>query len=318
MLDRTQPMIFNDRPSPFKRWLNRGFILSTGLAALIVAGLVGWIGWQVAREAQPAIAALGWRFLLDRSWNPVTNEYGVLPMLWGTVSSAAIALLLATPIGIGTAIFLSEDFLPLPLRTLLVFWVELLAAIPSIVYGIWGFFILIPLLQPLGAWLHGTLGWLPVFSTPYVGPGLLPAGLLLTLMILPLITAIARDSLLALPSEWRDASLSLGASRWTTIFRVLIPAAASGIGAGVMLALGRALGETMAVTMVIGNSNTLSASLLAPSNTIASLLANQFNEARDLQVAALMYAALVLFGITLLVNVLAEWIVFNVQSSSGR
>lgn len=313
-----QPQEADYRAKWLKRWLNRGFVASTGLAALLVVGLLVGIAIGVARDAQPAIAAFGWHFLLDRSWNPVTDQYGVLPMLRGTVISAAIALLLATPIALGTAIFLSEDFLPKTLQATLVFLVELLAAIPSVVYGLWGFFILIPLLKPLGSWLHQTLGWLPLFSTPYLGPGLLPASLLLTLMILPLIAAIARESLLALPGDLRDASLSLGASRWTTLLRVLLPAASSGIGSGIMLALGRALGETMAVTMVIGNSNNLTASLLAPANTISSLLANQFNEARGLQVAALMNAALILFGVTLIVNVLAEWIVLNVKRRAVR
>lgn len=227
--------------------------------------------------------------------------------------SSFIALLLAVPIGVGTAVFLSEDFLPRPVRTVLAFMVELLAAIPSVVYGLWGIFVLIPFLGPIGDWLHNNLGFIPLFSTQYIGPGMLPAALILTVMILPIITAISRDSLISLPPNLRQAALGMGATRWTAIFRVLIPAAFSGIIGGTMLALGRAMGETMAVTMLIGNANDLNFSILAPANTIASLLANQFAEAGDLQIAALMYAGLVLFGMTLIVNILAEMIVQRVN-----
>ncbi|MBD0314565.1 MAG: ABC transporter permease subunit, partial [Microcoleus sp. T3-bin5] len=162
--------------------------------------------------------------------------------------------------------------------------------------------------------LNSNFGWLPIFSTPPVGPGMLPAGVILGIMTLPIITAISRDSLASLPPELRQASLGLGATRWTTIFRVLVPAAFSGIVGGIMLGLGRAMGETMAATLLIGNSNQLSASVLAPANTIASLMANQFAEASGLQVAALMYTGLILFILTLIVNILAEWIVSQVRA----
>jgi phosphate transport system permease protein len=209
---------------------------------------------------------------------------------------------------------LSEDFIPLNIRTVLIFLVELLAAIPSVVYGLWGIFVLIPILKPFGVWLNANFGWFPLFGSVPVGPGMLPAGVILAVMILPIITAIARDSLATLPPELRQASLGLGATRWETIFRVLVPAAFSGIVGGIMLALGRAMGETMAVTMIIGNSNKLSASILDPANTIASLLANQFAEASGMQVSALMYAGLVLMVLTLVVNVLAELIVNKVKA----
>jgi phosphate transport system permease protein len=261
----------------------------------------------------PAIQKYGVGFLTSSDWNPVKDEYGALPMIYGTIVSAAIALLLAVPLGVGTAVFLSEDFLPLAVRTPMIFLVELLAAIPSVVYGLWGIFVLIPILNHVGQWLHGSFGWLPLFNTSPSGPGMLPAGVILTIMILPIITAISRESLASLPPDLRQASLGLGATRWETLFRVLIPAAFSGIVGAIMLALGRAMGETMAVTMLIGNSNQLSSSLLAPANTIASLLANQFAEAAGLQVSALMYAGLVLFAITLIVNILAEVIVRQVK-----
>ncbi|MGP1385272.1 MAG: phosphate ABC transporter permease subunit PstC [Thainema sp.] len=294
-------------------WIDRGFILATRLFAIAIAGILVLIGVQTAIDAWPAIQEYGVRFLYTSDWDPVNSEYGALPMIYGTLMSSLIALLFAVPLGVGTAIFLSEDFIPPKVRAPLVFMVELLAAIPSIVYGLWGIYVLIPFLDPIGAWLHDNFGWFFLFQTPYIGPGLFPAGIILVIMILPIVTAISRDSLASLPPNLRQASLGLGATRWTTIFRVLIPAAFSGIVGGTMLALGRALGETMAVTLLVGNSNNLNFSILAPGNTIASLLANQFAEASGLQVAALMYAALVLFLMTLIVNVLAELIIRKVK-----
>jgi phosphate transport system permease protein len=299
--------------SELDKTLDRGFIWLTRLFALGIAGILLWIALQVTIEALPAIAAFGPSFLFQSDWNPVKSEYGVLPQVYGTIVSAFIALLLAVPIGVGTAVLLSENFLPSAVRTVLVFLVELLAAIPSVVYGLWGLFVVIPILKPIGGWLNSTLGWLPIFSTPLTGPGMLPAGIILTIMILPIITAIARDALISLPPDLRQAAIGLGATRWETIFQVLIPAAFSGIVGGVMLALGRAMGETMAVTMLIGNANNVNLSLLAPANTISSLLANQFAEASGLQVSALMYAALILFILTLIVNILAEVIVQRVK-----
>lgn len=295
------------------QWSDIGFLWLTRIFAFGVAAVLVFIGVEVAIDAWPAIQQYGTEFLYTSAWNPVEDAYGALPMIYGTLVSSFIALLLAVPIGVGTAVFLSEDFLPPPIRTVLAFMVELLAAIPSVVYGLWGIFVLIPFLQPIGSWLHSNFGWFPLFSTQYIGPGMFPAALILTVMILPIITAISRDSLISLPPHLRQAAFGMGATRWTAIFRVLIPAAFSGIVGGTMLALGRAMGETMAVTMLIGNSNDLSFSLLAPANTIASLLANQFAEASDLQIAALMYAGLVLFFLTLIVNMLAEIVVQRVN-----
>lgn len=292
------------------------FVGMTAAFAIAIGLLLGAIALIILFEAIPAIKEYGLGFLVSSAWNPVEGqqEYGALPMIYGTLVSSLIALLIAVPLGVGTALFLSEDFIPLKIRTVLVFMVELLAAIPSVVYGLWGIFVLIPFTKVIGTWLYENLGWFPLFSTPPVGPGMLPAGIVLSIMILPIITAISRDSLAALPPELRQASLGLGATRWGTIFRVLIPAAISGIVGGVMLALGRAMGETMAATMIIGNSNQLNISLLAPANTIASLLANQFAEAKGLQVSALMYAAFVLVIMTLIVNILAQLIVNRIQA----
>ncbi|ALF54063.1 phosphate ABC transporter permease [Nostoc piscinale CENA21] len=299
--------------SELGRSLDRGFILLTRVFALAVAATLLWIAIQVAIGAWPAIQKFGIGFLAQSTWNPVNDEYGVLPQVYGTIVSSLIGLLIAVPIGVGTAVLLSENFLPSQAKVVLVFLVELLAAIPSVVYGVWGIFVLIPILNNVGKWLNAYFGWIPLFSTSPTGPGMFPAGIILAIMTLPIITAISRDALISVPPSLRQASIGLGATRWETIFQVLIPAAFSGIVSAVMLALGRAMGETMAVTMLIGNSNKISASLFAPANTISSLLANQFAEASGLQVAALMYAALVLFVLTLIVNILAEFIVIRVK-----
>jgi phosphate transport system permease protein len=301
-------------PTTLDKSLDKGFVWLTRLFALAIAALLLWIAFQVTKDAFPAIQAFGLGFIFQSAWNPVTNQFGVLPQIYGTLVTSFIALLIAVPVGVGTALILSENFLPRKVRTVMVFAVELLAAIPSVVYGIWGIFVLIPLLRnTLGAWLFNWFSWVPLFSTPLAGPGILPASLVLSIMILPIITAISRDALISLPPDLRQAALGLGATRWETILQVLIPAAISGIVGGVMLALGRAMGETMAITMLIGNANTINTSLLAPGNTIASLLASQFAEASGLQISALMYAALVLFVLTLIVNILADLIVQRVK-----
>lgn len=300
--------------SQWEKNLNKGFIWLTIAFAVGIGLILAAIAITIAVEAFPAIKEFGFSFLVKSSWNPVEDEYGALPVIYGTLVSSVIALLIAVPLGVGTAIFLSENFIPSQIRTILVFLVELLAAIPSVVYGLWGIFVLIPIIKPFGEWLHNNLGWIPLFNTPPAGPGMLPAAIVLAIMILPIITAISRDSLASLPPDLRQASLGLGATRWETIFRVLIPAAFSGIVGGIMLALGRAMGETMAATMIIGNANKISVSILEPANTIASLLANQFAEASGLQVSALMYAGLVLMILTLIVNIMAEYIVNQVKA----
>ncbi|KAB8331816.1 phosphate ABC transporter permease subunit PstC [Scytonema tolypothrichoides VB-61278] len=299
--------------SELEKSVDRGFILLTRIFALAVAGILLWIAIQVAIQALPAIQKFGASFLVKSAWNPVNNDYGVIPQVYGTLVSAFIGLLIAVPIGVGTAVLLSENLLPSSARTVLVFLVELLAAIPSVVYGIWGIYVLVPILTGIGKWFNAYFGWLPIFSTPPTGPGMFPAGVILAIMTLPIITAISRDALISVPPTLRQAALGLGATRWETILKVIIPAAFSGIVSAVMLGLGRAMGETMAVTMIIGNANVINASIFAPANTISSLLANQFAEASGLQVSALMYAALVLFVLTLIVNILAELIVLRVK-----
>lgn len=299
--------------SSWERTLDKGFIWLTRIFALAVAIVLIWIAVEVAIEASPAISRFGFNFFVSTAWNPVNQQYGALPMIYGTVVSSAIALLIAVPVGLGVAVFLSEDYLPPKIQLPLIFLVELLAAIPSVVYGLWGIFVLGPLLAQLTRPINQYFGWVPIFSTPPANRSMLIAGVILAIMVLPTIAAISRDALISLPSSLRQAAVGLGATRWETILKILLPAAFSGIVGAIMLALGRAIGETMAVTMVIGNSNSINPSLLAPANTIPSLLANQFAEASGLQVAALMYAALILFGITLLVNILAQLLVYRVQ-----
>jgi phosphate transport system permease protein len=297
--------------SQLDRNLDKGFILLTKIFAFAIAGILILISAQVFLQAIPAIQEFGLGFLVSTNWNPVINQYGVLPHIYGTIVSAFIGLLISVPIGVGTAVFLSEDLLPKSLRTVLVFLVELLAAIPSVVYGVWGIFVLSPIIQAIGIPVSNILGFLPIFSAEggITGKGMITAGIILAIMTLPIITAISRDALISLPPSLRQAAIGLGCTRWETISRVLVPAAFSGIVSAVMLALGRAMGETMAVTMLIGNSNNINISVFGPGNTISSLLASQFAEASGLKVGALMYAALVLFVLTLVVNVLAEIVV---------
>lgn len=295
--------------------MDRGFRITSLMATLLVVLIMVTLIGTLVIEAESAMKTYGLAFLLNTEWNPVLGResYGVLPMLYGTLASSSIALFIAIPLGIMTAIFLSERFLPPFLEPLLVFLVELLAAIPSVVYGFWGIFVLIPALQPLGFWLNHHCGWIPLFATPPLGPGLLPAGLILAIMILPIITAISRSTLKTIPSDLREAAMALGVTRWEALCFILLPSAASGIMGAIILALGRAMGETMAVTMLIGNANQLQWSLFAPANSIASLLANQFAEAQGMQVSALMYAGLILLITTLVVNLLAEVIIRQVN-----
>ena len=286
------------RPDLF-RWL-------CVVASLATVGVLLWIIAAIFMEAYPAMEKFGFGFITDSNWQPNRNRFGVLPFLIGTAATALIALLLAFPPGLAIAIFLSEDFLPRPARETVRFVVELLAAIPSVVYGLWGIFVVIPLVQTSGAWISERFGSVPLLAGPAYGNSLLTAGIVLALMVLPTITAISRSSLVAVPRTLREGAYALGATRWEAIFGVILPTAAPGVVAATILALGRAMGETMAVAMLIGNSTRLSWSLFAPSGTLASLLANQFGEAEGMQISALMFAALLLVVITLGVNMVGE------------
>ena len=263
----------------------------------------------VLSGSRDAMASYGLGFLTTSDWDPSSEQYGAFTAIYGTIVTSLLALLIAVPLGVGTAVFITENLIPLGIRQVLGVMVELLAAIPSVVLGLWAIFVMEPFLRPILQLLYTSLGWLPFFSTEPQGPGMAPAILILVVMVLPIITAIARDSIQQVPPELRQAAYGIGTTRWDAILKVILPAAVSGITGGVMLALGRAMGETMAVTMIIGNSTNFSWSLLAPGNTISSMLANQFGEADGQQVSALMYAAFVLMVLTLVVNLLAQWVV---------
>jgi phosphate transport system permease protein len=295
------------------RLINQIFYWITLVLAVSVGLVLLWITYSLVVIALPAIQAFGLGFLTSSTWNPVEEIYGALPQIYGTIVSSILALLFAVPLGVGVAIFLSEDFLPSKILTPIAFVIELLAAIPSVVYGLWGLFVFIPFIRPFLGLVNQGLGWIPLFSTPPGGRQLFAAALVLSIMILPTIIAISRDTLISLPPQLRQGAYGLGATRWETITQVLLPAGLSGIIGSVMLALGRALGETMALAMLVGNANKVNVSLFAPASTISSLIANQFGEASGLQKSSLFYEALVLMILTLLVNMLAETIVSRFQ-----
>lgn len=296
-------------------WLDSGFTGLVKFFAFCTVATLFWMASIIFVQALPALREFGLGFLWSQEWDVGNLVFGALPYVYGTIVSSTIALLLAIPIGLAVALVTSENFLPSWVRSPLAFIVELIAAIPSVIIGFWGITILIPFLLPIGQWLNRNFGIIPFFSTEPVGPGMLPAGVILAIMILPTMAAISREVLLAVPGELRSGSGALGATRWETIFRVILPAAASGLLGAATLALGRALGETMAVALVIGNSPMLSFSLLDSASTIPSVLANQFSEALDdLHIGALMYLALILFVLTLVVNVVATVLVQALSS----
>ncbi|MHC5860494.1 phosphate ABC transporter permease subunit PstC [Nostoc sp.] len=295
-------------------WFDQSFTWLVYFFAVITVAVLFLMSWVILHEALPAIQHFGLGFLWGQDWDTGNKIFGALPYIYGTLVSSAIAILFAVPIGIAVALVTSENFLPPSLRTTLAFIVELIAAIPSVIIGLWAIFVFIPVIEPLQKWLASTFKWIPLFNTEDPsGTNMLTAGIILAIMILPTMAAITRDVLMAIPKELRSASMALGGTRWETIFRVLLPAGFSGMVSAAMLALGRALGETMAVTMVIGNSAQISASLLNPAYTIPSVLANEFAEAEPgLHIGALSYLALILFGLTLAVNIgavlLVKWV----------
>lgn len=286
------------------------------LALLIAVGvllLMVWIGWRMYDSARLSIDEFGIGFITGRVWDPVREQFGALPFIYGTIVTSFLALCLAAPIGIGVAIFLNEVARS-RMRKVVAFLVEMLAAIPSVVYGLWGIFVLVPLLKEvvepaLGKWL----GFIPLFQGPHLGVGMLAGGLILAVMILPTIAALSREVIAAVPNDQREAALALGATKWEMIRIAVLPYAKSGILGGVMLGLGRALGETMAVTMVIGNRPDILPSLFAPAYSMAAVIANEFTEAiSDLYLSAIVEIGLILFGITLLMNVMARLLVWFV------
>ncbi len=294
-------------------------IITTAFAVCIPLLLIA-IAIEIGRAAWPALHQFGFGFLTSSEWDVPAGKFGAAPAIFGTLVSALIALVLATPLALGVAIFLSE-FAPRWLQQPVAFLVDLLAAIPSVVYGLWGIFVMIPFLREYAIpFLRDTLhlGSTRFFSGPAYGPSMLAAGIILAIMALPYISAVSREVLRAVPRSQREAALALGATRWEVIRDAVIPNARSGIIGGVILGLGRALGETMAVTMVIGNRAEISASLLAPGYTMASLIANEFSEAsNDMHLSALMAIGAVLFLITVVVNAIARWLVWSVSVKDG-
>ena len=272
---------------------------------------------QLVVSAWPAIRAFGAGFLFSSTWDPVRDVYGAAPMIYGTVVSSVLALLLAVPLAVGVAIFLTE-FAPGWMRGPIGALVELLAAIPSVVYGLWGIFVLLPALREFVVPpLQATLGWSPLFSGTFRGNSMLAAGIILAVMIVPYISAVAREVLLAVPKHQREAALALGATRWEMVWTAVLPYGRAGITGAVVLGLGRALGETMAVTMVVGNRHALSLSLLEPGYSMAAAIANEFTEATTaMHIAALFEIGLVLFVMTVLVNAVARLLVWRVTGGT--
>jgi phosphate transport system permease protein len=294
-----------------------GFRIGTGFFGLILIGIVGAIGVVLTVESMASIRRFGWDFWRTDLWDPVAGEFGALPFIWGTLYSAVLALVIATPIALGIAIFISE-LCPAVLRQPLVFLTELLAAIPSIVYGLWGIFVLVPAVRALESAMPDALRRTPLFSGPPLGLGMLSAGLVLAVMVVPFISSVSREVLKSVPVAQREGAYALGATRFEAIRAVLFYARTGIIGA-IMLGFGRALGETMAVTMVIGNNPRVSLSLFAPQYTMAAVIANEFTEAADeLYLSALVEIGLVLFVITLLVNTLSRVLLWSMTRSRRR
>jgi phosphate transport system permease protein len=323
----------------FQVWTDRLFrglcLVFAGSIVVLLLALV----LKICFAAAPAFQQYGFGFLHGTTWDPNTDQYGILPEIWGTLYTSLLALVIGSAFGVAAAIFLSEGYLGEAIFTLLKklnlnlhpFWgrlpdrvelllknlIELLAAVPSVVYGLWGLFVVIPLIRPTCNWLHTEFGWFPLFSTDLSGPGVLPAAFVLSIMILPMITAISRDALVSVPPRLRMAAYGLGATRWETILGVLLPTASTGIFGGIVLAFGRALGETMALAMLLGNANRLTISLFSPANTLAALLANSFPEAGRREIPVLMYASLVLLAITLVVNMLGAVVLLRASKQAG-
>ena len=292
------------------------FRLATGAFALVLVLIVVAIGVELTRQSMLSIQKFGFDFWRTQTWDPVAGDFGALPFIWGTLYSSILALALATPVALGIAVFVSE-LCPARLRQPLVFLTELLAAIPSIVYGLWGIFVLVPIVRSLESSAPDVIRQFPLFSGPPVGVGMLAAGLILAIMIIPFTSSVAREVLKAVPMSQREGAYALGATRFEAIRATLFYARTGIIGA-IMLGFGRALGETMAVTMVIGNNPRISASLFAPQYTMAAVLANEFTEAdTELYLHALIEIGLVLFVITLVINGLSRLLIWSMARSSA-
>ena len=298
------------------KFADLGFKEATTVLALLVVALTLLLVYNMATNAMPAIQKFGLRFLFTGTWDPVKENFGALPFIYGTIVSSALALLIAVPVSLGIAIYLAE-LAPQCIRQPLSFLIELLAAIPSVVYGLWGIFVLAPFLkQSIQPFLTKYFGFLPVFQGEFYGVGMLTAGIILSIMIIPTISSVSREVFLAVPFNQREAATALGATRWETIRLAVLGYARPGVLGAVILGLGRALGETMAVTMVIGNRPEISASLFAPSYTMASVIANEFTEATsNLYLSALIEIGLILFFVTLFINIAARLLIWKVSGN---
>ena len=279
--------------------LARAVLFVAAAAILVITALLVWELWS---KSGPSRAQFGTGFLSRSAWDPVNGDFGALPFILGTVITSIVALLIAVPFGVGAAIFLAE-LAPQKVSDAATFLIELLAAVPSVIFGLIGLFVLVPILMTVVPFLKDGLGFLPFFSGPFYGPSLLSASVVLSVMVAPYIISVSREVLLAVPQDLREAALALGATRWETTWDVVVPFARRGIMGSVFLALARALGETMAVTMVVGNSPKIATSLLAPGYSIASVIANEFAEATStMQISVLIELGLVLFGLTIVLN----------------
>jgi phosphate transport system permease protein len=295
-------------PTSWDGFADRAFRgLAQGSVWLILLLLV-FILWSIGGKAWLAMREYGLGFVTSTTWDVGKQQFGVLPQIWGTLYSSLLALMIGGFFGVVMAIFLTQDFLPPRLAQVFRTTVELLAAIPSVVYGLWGLFVVVPAMRPVANWLNEQVGWIPFFGSSLSGPGLAPAALVLAIMVLPTVAAVSQDALRLVPYKVKEAAYGMGATRWEAILKVMLPAASTGIFGALVLGFGRALGETMALAMLIGNSNQISLSLFSPANTLAALLALNFPEAGPREVQVLMYAALVLLAITLVVNLIGETI----------
>lgn len=292
------------RPSFLQR-LRSGDEIALGitfLCAFSILAVTVYLVWELWINSALPRHQFGWKFLTTQTWDPVSGDFGALPFIFGTLVTSALALIISVPLGVGAALFLAE-FAPPLLSDALAFLIELLAAVPSVIYGLLGIFILVPGIRIIEPYLKDVLGWTPLFSGPFYGVSLFSAGIVLSVMIVPFIISISREVIRAVPNDQREAALALGATRWETVWDAVLPFASKGIAGSIFLALARALGETMAVTMVIGNTPKIGTSLLAPGYSIAAVIANEFTEATgDLYTQSLIELGLVLFAITIVIN----------------
>jgi phosphate transport system permease protein len=300
------------RPAVLSRLADDAFRYATLLCAVSILAIVGLILYELIDHSQLSIGHFGWKFFTGTNWDPVAGDFGALPFIYGTLVSSGVALVIAVPLAIGVAIFITE-MCPRALRGILSFFTELLAAIPSVIYGLWAVFVLVPIMREhVQPFLARFFPWTGLFTGPPYGIGMLTAGIVLAIMVIPSISSITREVMMAVPQHQREAVLALGATRWEMIRTGVLRNARTGIIGGIMLGLGRALGETMAVTMVIGNRPEIAKSLFAPGYTLASVIANEFTEATDdLYLSALIEIGLALFLLTVIVNAVARLLVWS-------